>query len=54
VPSKNQNILRQEVKDLRKWLEVACSWIEGLHSTCVTYLIFRFNKIPIETSVIFC
>ena len=48
---KNSKSLKKEIKDLRKWKELPCSWIASINIVKLAILlkvIYRFNAIPIK------
>jgi hypothetical protein len=48
---KNLNFLKKEVKDLRRWKDLPCSWIGKINIVKMAVLqkaIYRLNAIPIK------
>jgi hypothetical protein len=48
---KNFNFLKKEIKDLRRWKYLPCSWIVRINIVKIVILpkkIYRFNAIPIK------
>jgi hypothetical protein len=48
---KNFKSLKKEIKDLRRWKDLPCSWIGRINIVKVAILpkvIYRFNAIPIK------
>jgi hypothetical protein len=49
---KNLNSLKKEIKDLRRWKDLPCSWIGRINTGKIAMLktIYRFNAMPIKIS----
>jgi hypothetical protein len=48
---KNSKSLKKEIKDLRRWKDLQCSWIGRINIVKMAMLlkaIYRFNAIPIK------
>ena len=48
---KNFKSLKKEIKDLRRWKDLPCSWIGRINTVKMAILlkaIYRFNAIPIK------
>ena len=54
--SKNSKMLMKEVKDIKRWKDIVCLWIERINIVKITMLpkkMYRFRAIPIKLSMAF-